>query len=84
MELGLLHSPLCTGPTRRELGSREFWHRLTGPQEVQAPVRNTETTELCNTKSNKMAKGKHKNPTNKNQGYLASSEASSPTTASPG
>ena len=65
MELGLLHSPLITGLTRIELGSREFWHRLTGLQEVQAPVRNTETTELCNTKSNKMVKGKHKNLTNK-------------------
>jgi hypothetical protein len=31
-----------------------------------------------------MAKGKHKNLTNRNQGYLASSESSSPTTASPG
>jgi gas vesicle protein len=30
-----------------------------------------------------MAKGKHKNLTNRNQGYLASSEPSSPTTASP-
>jgi hypothetical protein len=28
-------------------------------------------------------KGKHKNLTNRNQGYLASSEPSSPTTASP-
>jgi hypothetical protein len=31
-----------------------------------------------------MAKGKHKNLTNKNQGYMASSEPSSPTTVSPG
>jgi hypothetical protein len=31
-----------------------------------------------------MAKGKNKNLTNRNQGYLASSEPSSPTTASPG
>ena len=30
-----------------------------------------------------MEKGKHKNPTNTNQGYLATSEPSSPTTASP-
>jgi SMC interacting uncharacterized protein involved in chromosome segregation len=31
-----------------------------------------------------MAKGKHKNLTNRNQGYLASSEPSSPSTESPG
>jgi hypothetical protein len=31
-----------------------------------------------------MAKGKGKNISNRNQGYLASSELSSPTTASPG
>jgi hypothetical protein len=31
-----------------------------------------------------MVKGKHKNFTNRNLGYLASSEPSSPTTASPG
>ena len=30
-----------------------------------------------------MAKGKHKNPTNRNQGHMATSEPSSPTTASP-
>jgi hypothetical protein len=29
-----------------------------------------------------MAKGKHKNLTNRNQGYMASSESTSPTTAS--
>jgi hypothetical protein len=31
-----------------------------------------------------MARGKHKNRRNRNQGYLASSEPNSPTTASPG
>ena len=31
-----------------------------------------------------MVKGKHKNLNNRNQGYMASSEPSSPTTASPG
>ena len=30
-----------------------------------------------------MTKGKHKNPTNKKQGHVATSEPSSPTTASP-
>jgi hypothetical protein len=31
-----------------------------------------------------MAKGKHKNLTNRNQNYVASSESSNPTTTSPG
>ena len=31
-----------------------------------------------------MVKGKHKNPANRNQGYLETSEPSYPTTASPG
>jgi hypothetical protein len=31
-----------------------------------------------------MARGKHKNISNRNQGYLASSEPNSPTIASPG
>jgi hypothetical protein len=31
-----------------------------------------------------MAKGKHKNISNRNQGYLSSSEPSSPSTVSPG
>ena len=30
-----------------------------------------------------MVKGKHKNPTNRNQGHMATSEPSPPTTASP-
>jgi hypothetical protein len=33
---------------------------------------------------NQMVKGKQKNMSDRNQGYLASSEASSPTTTSPG
>ena len=31
-----------------------------------------------------MVKGKHENPTNRNQGHMATSEPNSPTTASPG
>ena len=44
----------------------------------------SETARPANTRDNQMAKGKHKNISNRNQGYLASSEPSSPTTASPG
>ena len=39
----LLHSLLCTDPTRRELISQEYEHRLTGPQEIQAPSRDSKT-----------------------------------------
>jgi hypothetical protein len=42
-----------------------------------------ETAKPTNTRDNQMAKGKCKNLTNRNQDYLASSELSSPTTASP-
>jgi hypothetical protein len=52
---------------------------LAGPQEGQAPARDRKT----NTRNNQMAKGKRKNLTNRNQGYLAS-DPSSPITASPG
>jgi hypothetical protein len=44
----------------------------------------SETTRLANTRDIQMAKGKRKKLNNRNQGYLASSEPSSPTTVSPG
>jgi hypothetical protein len=37
-----------------------------------------------NTRDNQMVKGNHKNISNRNQDYLASSELSPPTTANPG
>jgi hypothetical protein len=43
-----------------------------------------ETARPTNTRDNQMVKGKYKNLINRNQGYMASSEPSSPTTASPG
>jgi hypothetical protein len=51
-------------------------------QERQATVRDSNTN--TNTRDNQTARGKHKNTSNRNQGYLASSEPSSPTTVSPG
>jgi hypothetical protein len=42
-----------------------------------------ETTRPANTTDNQMARGKCKSISNRNQGYVASSEPSSPTTASP-
>jgi hypothetical protein len=43
-----------------------------------------ETTIATNSRDYQMAKGKHKNLTNRNQDYSPSSESSTPTSASPG
>jgi hypothetical protein len=43
-----------------------------------------ETARPTNNRDNQLTKGKCKNLTNRNQGYMASSEPSSPTTVSPG
>jgi hypothetical protein len=43
-----------------------------------------ETAKPTNTKDNQMVKDKLKNLTNRNQGYMPSSEPTSFTTASPG
>ena len=42
----------------------------------------SETSSPANTRDNQMGRGKHKNISNRNQGYLALSEPSSPITAS--
>ena len=42
------------------------------------------TERPTNTRDNQMERGKGKNISNRNQGYVALSEPSSPTTASPG
>jgi hypothetical protein len=44
----------------------------------------TATARPTNTRDNQMAEGKHKNISNRNQVYLASSKPSSPTTANTG
>jgi hypothetical protein len=44
----------------------------------------SEIARIANTRNNQMAKGKGKNTSNRNQGYLESSEPSSPITVSPG
>jgi hypothetical protein len=43
-----------------------------------------EIARPTNIRDNQMAKGRRKSITNRNQGYMASSEPSSPTTTSPG
>ena len=44
----------------------------------------SETARPANTRDIQIVKGKYKNISNRNQGYLTSSEPSSPTTVSPG
>jgi hypothetical protein len=44
----------------------------------------TERTRTANTRDNQISRGKVKNISNRNQGFWASSEPSSQTTASPG
>ena len=44
----------------------------------------SETARTAKTKDNQIVRGKGKNISNRNQGYLGSSEHSFPTTASPG
>ena len=55
----------------------------TGLQAHRKDKLQPETAKPTNTRDNQMAKGKHKNPTNRNQSYLAISEPSFPTTSSP-
>jgi hypothetical protein len=63
--------------TRVLIQQRPQAQRLT---ERQGPVRDCKTSY----KNSKMARGKHKNLSNRNQGYMASSEPSFLTTAIPG
>jgi hypothetical protein len=65
----------------------ENWSPRSADTSLQAYRRDklqAETTRPTNTRDNQMAKDKLKNLTIRNQGYLATSEPSSPTTASPG
>ena len=52
--------------------------RITGKTSSSQIVREGSTRDI------QMAEGKHKNISNRNQGYLASSQPNSPTLASPG
>jgi hypothetical protein len=53
--------------------------RIIGKNRFQSDI-----ARAGSTRDNQMAGGKHKNISNRNQGYLASSEPNSPTIASPG
>jgi hypothetical protein len=66
---------------------RENWSSKSADTGLQTRRRNKlqpETAISSNTRDDQMAKGKRKNLTNRNQDYMASSEPSTSTTASPG
>jgi hypothetical protein len=66
--------------SQRKLDSEEFWINWDYRKDsLQSGILRT-----ANTWDNQMAGGKLKNRSNRNQGYLASSEPNSPTIASPG
>jgi hypothetical protein len=63
------------------MSPRENWSpRNTDTQAYRRDKPQSETARPANTRDNQMARGKGKNMSNRNQGYLASSEPSSPTT----
>jgi hypothetical protein len=64
--------------------SRSLRSAETGLQTHRRNKLQPETARTRNTRDYQMVKGKHKNLANINQDYLASSEPSTPTTASPG
>ena len=64
---------------------RESWSpRSTDIQACRRDKPQSETARPANTRDNQMARGKGKNISKRNQGYLVSSKPSSPTTVSPG
>jgi hypothetical protein len=66
--------------TQRKLDSEEFIHNQDDMKDrIQSDIEREGST-----RDNQMAGGKHKNISNRNQGYLTSLEPSSPTIASPG
>jgi hypothetical protein len=77
---GAVLQPLCIVPARGDLspGSADV-----GLQDHRRDKLKQETERPINTRDNQMVKVKYKNLTNRNQGYMASSEPSCPTTASP-
>jgi hypothetical protein len=66
--------------SQRQLDSEKFWHN----QNHKKDRLQSDISRAGSTKDNQMLGGKHKNISNRNQGYLASSEPSSPTIASTG
>ena len=75
----------CATALHTQIPPRESWSpRSTDIQACRRDKPQSETARPANTTDNQMARGKSKNTSNRNQGYLASSEPSSPTTVSSG
>jgi phosphoenolpyruvate synthase/pyruvate phosphate dikinase len=78
-------STLRHSNTPRTTGSQDL--RIPGPwshQDLRKDRFPSDISRAGSTRDNQMAGGKHKNISNRNQGYLASSEPNFPTIASPG
>jgi hypothetical protein len=68
-----------------QIPPRENWSpRSSNTQACRRDKPQSDTARPPNTRDNQMARGKGKNISNRNKGYLASSETSSPNTVSPG
>jgi hypothetical protein len=66
--------------SQRKLESEESWINW----DYRKDRLQSNILRAASTWDNQMARGKHKNRSNRNQGYVASSEANSPTIVSPG
>jgi hypothetical protein len=75
---------LCTA-VHTQIPPGENWSpRSSDTQACRRGKAQSEIARPANTRDNQMARGKDENISNRNQGYLASSEPSFPTTVSPG
>jgi hypothetical protein len=66
--------------SQRQLDLKEFWNN----QDQRKDRLQSDIARACSTRDNQMAGSKHKNISNRNQGYLAPSKPNSPTIARPG
>jgi hypothetical protein len=80
------HSHRHLNPAQEKAGlpRSDDTHKITGSQAHGRNKLQSKAARPINTRENQMVRGKHKNLSIRNQGSLASSEPSSPTTASPG
>jgi hypothetical protein len=82
LELRLSNSPLHPNPAQEKTGlpGSADTHKITGSQEYRRDKLQSQISRPTNTRGNQMVREKHRNLSNRKQGYLASSEPSSPTT----
>jgi hypothetical protein len=81
--ISLCHSSLYPNPSQRKLFfQKSSTTKVTSSLAHRRDKAQSEAARPASTRDNQMARGKHKNLKNRNQGYMASSEPSSPNTAS--